>query len=294
MARLPRTLAVRVRSGRQRHADRPVRPPGLRRRGHVARAAASPPTAGRSRPSATRSTGDGDRRLHRHAAVAARPTSGFPRISRYLLTLYRGRPDLHAPSRQLAGLEGNHFLWWVKEMGHGSSTSRPSSSRRTPTSNRRPSRRRPLRPGVRRRRVLRGRARRGRARAGDVVGPRRSSASPTPSSTSATPPAVSAMTTVDAASTAPTSTSTSSASTPIGSPPCSTASGSSFTRNRRTIGAVGVGGRGVPGVDGGSAGARRRGVDAERAIRSRAIRAAIDKPVHTFPPPVVERPVIRA
>ena len=46
------------------------------------------------------------------------PTSGYPRISRYLLTLHRGRPDLQRAFPQLSGLEGNHFLWWVKEMGH--------------------------------------------------------------------------------------------------------------------------------------------------------------------------------
>jgi glycosyltransferase involved in cell wall biosynthesis len=46
------------------------------------------------------------------------PNSAAPRIPRYLYALYEGRPELRSSFPELTGLAGNHFLWWVREMGH--------------------------------------------------------------------------------------------------------------------------------------------------------------------------------
>jgi glycosyltransferase involved in cell wall biosynthesis len=46
------------------------------------------------------------------------PGSEAPRIPRYLHALHDGRPDLRAAFTDLTGLAGNHFLWWVRELGY--------------------------------------------------------------------------------------------------------------------------------------------------------------------------------
>ncbi|HEY3140001.1 MAG TPA: hypothetical protein VGJ86_02675, partial [Acidimicrobiales bacterium] len=46
------------------------------------------------------------------------PESSAPRISRYLHGVYRDRPSLQSAFPGLLGAGGNHFLWWVREMGH--------------------------------------------------------------------------------------------------------------------------------------------------------------------------------
>lgn len=47
------------------------------------------------------------------------PGSDAPRIQRYLHGLYQERPDLQRSFPNLGGDGGNHFLWWVREMGQG-------------------------------------------------------------------------------------------------------------------------------------------------------------------------------
>ena len=44
------------------------------------------------------------------------PGSAAPRIPRYLHALHHGRPDIQGAFPSLAGLAGNHYLWWVREM----------------------------------------------------------------------------------------------------------------------------------------------------------------------------------
>ena len=46
------------------------------------------------------------------------PASGAPRIPRYLHALWDARPDLRAGFPDLSGPAGNHFLWWVRDAGH--------------------------------------------------------------------------------------------------------------------------------------------------------------------------------
>jgi glycosyltransferase involved in cell wall biosynthesis len=48
------------------------------------------------------------------------PGADAPRIPRYLHALRNARPDLLATFSDLTGAAGNHFLWWVREMGHAS------------------------------------------------------------------------------------------------------------------------------------------------------------------------------
>jgi glycosyltransferase involved in cell wall biosynthesis len=45
------------------------------------------------------------------------PDSEHPRVSRYVHALYVARPDLQRSFPDLSGLAGNHFLWWLREMG---------------------------------------------------------------------------------------------------------------------------------------------------------------------------------
>ena len=45
------------------------------------------------------------------------PGSDAPRISRYLHAIYNERPELQRSFPKITGPEGNHFLWWVREMG---------------------------------------------------------------------------------------------------------------------------------------------------------------------------------
>ncbi|HEY8547205.1 MAG TPA: glycosyltransferase, partial [Acidimicrobiales bacterium] len=46
------------------------------------------------------------------------PGSAAPRISRYLHALHDERLDLQREFPSLTGEAGNHYLWWVREMGH--------------------------------------------------------------------------------------------------------------------------------------------------------------------------------
>jgi hypothetical protein len=48
------------------------------------------------------------------------PGSDAPRVPRYLHALRDSRPDLRTTFSDLTGAAGNHFLWWVREMGHAS------------------------------------------------------------------------------------------------------------------------------------------------------------------------------
>lgn len=47
------------------------------------------------------------------------PGSDAPRMPRYLHAIHLERPELQRSFPKLTGPEGNHFLWWVREMGHG-------------------------------------------------------------------------------------------------------------------------------------------------------------------------------
>ena len=47
------------------------------------------------------------------------PASLAPRVSRYLHALHDERLDLQTSFSSLVGEAGNHFLWWVREHGHG-------------------------------------------------------------------------------------------------------------------------------------------------------------------------------
>jgi glycosyltransferase involved in cell wall biosynthesis len=48
---------------------------------------------------------------------ASAPGSDLPRISRYLLALHRSREDVQRAFPDLVGLAGNHYVWWMREMG---------------------------------------------------------------------------------------------------------------------------------------------------------------------------------
>ena len=45
------------------------------------------------------------------------PASAAPRISRYLHALHHSRPDLRAACPDLTGLAGNHYLAWIRDVG---------------------------------------------------------------------------------------------------------------------------------------------------------------------------------
>jgi glycosyltransferase involved in cell wall biosynthesis len=45
------------------------------------------------------------------------PGGDAPRISRYLHALHHGRPDIRAACPDLTGLAGNHYLAWIREVG---------------------------------------------------------------------------------------------------------------------------------------------------------------------------------